>query len=117
MNFAPASRGRWGSPAMDPHSRRVIAFINIGHVMDHMFMLILPTAVLGMAVTFDKSYGELLALALGGFIAFGAGSLPSGWLGDRWSRRNMMVVFFIGIGAATLLVSLATTPMMLAAAI
>jgi MFS family permease len=99
---------------MDPHSRRVIAFINVGHVMDHMFMLILPTAVLGMAVTFDKSYGELLALALGGFIAFGAGSLPSGWLGDRWSRRNMMVVFFIGIGAATAATGLAQSPLGLA---
>ena len=96
-------------------SKRVIAFINIGHVMDHMFMLIFPTAVLGMAASFDRSYGELLGLALGGFIAFGVGSLPSGWLGDRWSRRNMMAVFFIGIGAATVLAGFAQTPLMLAA--
>ena len=95
-------------------SQRVIAFINIGHVIDHMFMLIFPTAVLGMAASFDWSYGELLGLALGGFIAFGVGSLPSGWLGDRWSRRNMMAVFFLGIGAATVLTGLAQTPLMLA---
>jgi MFS family permease len=94
-------------------SRRVIAFINIGHVIDHMFMLIFPTAVLGMAASFDWSYGELLGLALGGFIAFGIGSLPSGWLGDRWSRRNMMAVFFLGIGAATALTGFAQTPLTL----
>ncbi|MBV9829429.1 MAG: MFS transporter [Alphaproteobacteria bacterium] len=83
-------------------SRRVIGFINAGHVIDHMFMLIYPTAVLGMQMQFGRSYGEMITLALGGFIAFGAGSLPAGWLGDRWSRRNMMAVFFFGIGAATL---------------
>jgi MFS family permease len=96
------------------HAQRVIAFINIGHVFDHMFMLIFPTAVLGMAASFDWSYGELLGLALGGFIAFGVGSLPSGWLGDRWSRRNMMAVFFFGMGAATVLAGFAATPVMLA---
>ena len=102
---------------MDQHSRRVIAFINIGHVMDHMFMLILPTAVLGMAASFDKSYGELLALALGGFIAFGAGSLPSGWLGDRWSRRNMMALFYLGCGASLAGAALAPSPVVLAVAL
>jgi MFS family permease len=82
-------------------SRRIIGFINVGHMIDHMFMLIFPTAVLSMQSTFARPYSELIALALGGFIAFGAGSYPAGWLGDRWSRRNMMAVFFLGIGAAT----------------
>ena len=85
------------------HARRVISFINIAHVVDHMFMLIFPTAVIGMTASFDMSYGELLTLSLGGFIAFGAGSLPAGWLGDVWSRRNMMAVFFFGIGTAAIL--------------
>ncbi|WP_448189377.1 MFS transporter [Azospirillum sp. sgz301742] len=96
-------------------SRRVIAFINAGHAIDHLLMLIFPTAVLGMGDSFGMPYGELLALSLGGFIAFGAGSLPSGWLGDHWSRRNMMAVFFIGTGAATVLTSFAATPWQLAA--
>src|SRR5271154_5920425 len=96
------------------HSQRVIAFINIGHVMDHMFMLIFPTAVLGMAASFDWSYSELLTLSVGGFIAFGVGSMPAGWLGDLWGRRHMMAGFFIGIGGATALARLARTPWMLA---
>ena len=99
------------------HARRVIGFINAAHVVDHMHLLIFPTAMLGMGGAFDLPYGELLALSLGGFVAFGAGSLPSGWLGDLWSRRNMMAVFFIGIGAATVLTAFATTPAMLAAAL
>jgi MFS family permease len=96
-------------------SKAAVAFINIGHAVDHMFMLIFPTAVLAMGAEFDRPFGELLALSLGGFIAFGAGSLPAGWLGDRWSRRNMMAVFFLGIGAAAILTGFSRSPFMLAA--
>src|SRR3546814_8576104 len=71
-----------------------------------MFVLIFPAAVLAMGGSFQRSYGELLALSVGSFVAFGAGSVPSGWLGDKWSRRNMLAVFFFGIGAATILVGL-----------
>ncbi|MGG2362261.1 hypothetical protein ACE4Z5_25220, partial [Salmonella enterica] len=60
---------------------RIITFINIAHTLDHLVMLILPTAVLGMAGVFGLGYGEILSLSIGGFIAFGAGSLPAGWLG------------------------------------
>lgn len=48
---------------------------------------------------------------------FGAGSLPAGWLGDRWSRRNMLAVFFFGIGAATIATGLTQTRWQLAAAL
>lgn len=95
--------------------RRVIAFINAGHAVDHLLMLVFPTAVLGMGNAFGLSYGELLALSLGGFIAFGAGALPSGWLGDHWSRWAMMVVFFLGSGAASILTGFAESPWQLAA--
>ncbi|HTV36288.1 MAG TPA: MFS transporter [Xanthobacteraceae bacterium] len=95
-------------------SRRIIGFINVGHMIDHMFMLIFPTAVLSMESTFARPYSELITLALGGFIAFGAGSFPAGWLGDRWSRRNMMAVFFFGIGIATFATGLAQTTTQLA---
>ncbi len=93
--------------------RTVIRFINAAHVIDHMFMLIFPAAVLGMAGSFDLDYAGLIGLSLGGFIAFGACSPPAGWLGDTWSRRRMMLLFFFGIGAAALLTGLAGSVPML----
>jgi MFS family permease len=92
-------------------------FLNIGHALDHLFLLIYPTVVLAMAPEFGRPYSEMLPLALGGFIAFGAGSLPAGWMADRWSRRGMMIVFFIGIGAASILTGLVQTPWQIAAAL
>jgi MFS family permease len=94
-------------------SRNVIRYVNAAHVIDHMFMLIFPAAVLGMTQAFGLDYAALIGLSLGGFIAFGACSLPAGWLGDHWSRRQMMLVFFFGIGASAIFTGLSTSPTML----
>jgi MFS family permease len=92
-----------------------LLYLNLGHFLDHLFMLLYATAVITMALEFDWSYGELLALATPAFIAFGAGALPAGWLGDRWSRDGMMIIFFIGIGSASILTGLASGPLMIGA--
>jgi len=89
-------------------------FLNIGHLLDHLVMLIFPTAVLAIGVAWHRPYDELLPLALGGFIAFGACSIPAGWLADRWSRVGMMRLFYFGIGVATIATGFATTPTELA---
>ena len=89
-------------------------FLNIGHAYDHLFMLLFPTVVLTLEQQFEQSYSELLALAIPGFVAFAAGAIPAGWLGDRWSRSGMMAIFFIGIGVASILTSFATSQLEIA---
>jgi MFS family permease len=83
-------------------------FLNLAHAYDHFFMLIFPTAVLALAPAWGMSYGEALALGTAAFVLFAAGTLPSGWLGDRWSRAHMMTIFFIGIGVSAVLTGLAS---------
>jgi MFS family permease len=56
------------------------------------------------------NYAELIPYATPGFVAFGTCSVPAGWLADKWSRKGMMVIFFIGIGVSSILASLAKTP-------
>ncbi len=93
----------------------LVPFINLGHLLDHLVMLVFPTVVLALAREWDKPYAELLPLALGGFIAFGAFAVPAGWLADHWSRYKMMAVFFFGIGGALFLTGFASTPWQIAA--
>jgi MFS family permease len=95
--------------------RWLVPFINIGHLLDHLVMLVFPTVVLALAREWDRPYSELLPLALGGFIAFGAFAIPAGWLADHWSRYKMMSVFFFGIGASLFLTGFATSPWQIAA--
>jgi MFS family permease len=77
-----------------------IGFSNVSHGLVHMFMLLYPTVVLGLEAQFGLSYGELLSLSLGGFILFGLGALPAGWLADRWSESGTFTVMLVGMGFA-----------------
>jgi MFS family permease len=96
---------------------RVIGFVNAAHFIDHYSMLIFAAAVIVMGPALGMAYSELLPYATPGFVAFGAGSLLTGWLGDRWSRRHMMVIFFAGIGASMIAVGLVNTKLELGAAL
>lgn len=89
-------------------AKRNFLFLNVGHLLDHFFMLIFTTAVLTMESEFADTYGRLLLLTTWSFFFFGGASLPAGWLGDKWSRHGMMLVFFIGIGAASCVTALST---------
>ena len=102
----------------DDRARRLsIGFINWAHAIDHYVMLILATAVIELAVVYGRSYAEVIALGMPSFIAFGLCSLPAGWLGDRWSRRNMMVLFYLGCGASLVAAALAPDLALLAVAL
>src|SRR5262245_37261063 len=96
---------------------RVITFVNAAHFIDHYAMLIFAAAVIIMGPPLGMAYSELLPYATPGFVAFGAGSLITGWLGDRWSRRHMMVIFFVGIGLSMISVGFCATPLQLGAAL
>jgi MFS family permease len=90
--------------------RLLVPFLNLGHLLDHLVMLVFPTVVVALAREWDRPYSELLPLALGGFVAFGAFAIPAGWLADHWSRYKMMAVFFFGIGGSLFLTGFASSP-------
>ena len=97
------------------HQRIRFLFLNIGHFLDHLFVLIFATAAaLTLITEWNLSYGELIPYATPGFIAFGVCAIPAGWLADKWSREGMIVVFFIGIGLTSMLAGFAETPLQMA---
>src|SRR5215212_596236 len=95
-------------------NRFLVSFINLGHLLDHLVMLVFPTVILALGREWNRPYSELLPLALGGFIAFGAFAIPAGWLADHWSRYRMMVVFYFGIGASLFVTGFAGAPWQIA---
>jgi len=95
--------------------RRHFLFLNVGHFLDHFFLLIFASAAALVLVSeWQLPYGELIPYSTAGFVAFGLFSLPSGWLADRWSREGMMSVFFIGIGLSAIGTSTAQSPTQIA---
>src|SRR6516165_4974516 len=104
------------SAAADLWQRRLsIGFMNWAHALDHFVILIYPTVVLQLVVIYGRSYASLIALSTASFVAFGLFSLPAGWLADRWSRRNMMVGFYVGCGVS--LIGAALSPSLTALAV
>jgi MFS family permease len=97
--------------------RLVIGFLNWAHAIDHFVILIYPTVVIELAVVYDRSYATLIALSTASFVAFGLFSLPAGWLGDHWSRRNLMLAFYIGCGVSLVGAALAPSLTVLAIAL
>ena len=90
-------------------------FLNVGHFLDHLFMLVFATvAALRLTEEWGMSYAALIPYATPGFVAFGIGAIPAGWIADKWSREGMMVIFFIGIGASSIATALAGTPVEIA---
>ncbi len=107
------------SPVATPSSgfpRAISLLLNIGHGIDHMFLLIFATAVATIALEFGyANWEDLMPYSVGAFALFGIGALPAGRLGDLWGRRVMMIIFFVGIGAAAMLTALTQNAWQLAA--
>jgi MFS family permease len=104
---------------MSPAFRQIV-FINTAHTITHYSLLILPTAVLAMAVRggpFGESYGPILALATAMFVLYGLLSLPQGWLAQRFGRKILMTAFFLGTGFGLIGAGLAHSPLGLAVAL
>ena len=91
--------------------------LNAGHAIDHLFLLIFATAVAAIAADWGMAWQDLMPYTVGAFTMFGLGSMPAGRLGDLWGRRAMMVIFFLGIGAAAILVAMTSGVWTLAAAL
>jgi len=105
-------------PRPEGFPRAVSLLLNVGHGIDHMFLLIFATAVASIAVEFGyANWTDLMPYSVGAFALFGLGALPAGRLGDVWGRRIMMIIFFVGMGAAALLVSVTQDAWQLAASL
>jgi MFS family permease len=102
---------------MDAQTRTIV-FINAAHTLTHYALLILPTAVLAMGGAFPGlDYGAIVTLGTAMFAIYGLGSLPVGWLAERYGARAMMAAFFVGTGATLVASGLAVTPITFAVAL
>ena len=100
------------------HNKPTMLLLNIGHAIDHMFLLIFATAVTTIAREFGLArWEDLMPYSTAAFLFFGIGALPAGKLGDHWGRRSMIILFFVGMGASAILVSFTQSPIQLALAL
>lgn len=85
-----------------------LGFSSVAHSFSHLFTLLYATVVLAVEKDWGLPYDTLAWASIPLFVMFGAGAIPAGWLGDRWSAPGMIAVFFIGLGAAAIATGFAT---------
>ena len=96
----------------------VSLLLNAGHALDHLFLLIFATAVGAIASEFGVGrWEDMMPYTVGAFVMFGLGAIPAGRLGDQWGRRQMMLVFFFGMGLSAMAVALTQSPLQMALAL
>lgn len=96
---------------MSPAAERVaLIFSCLGHAYMHLFTAFYFVIVLALEGVWQRPYHELIELWTLGSLLVGLAALPAGWLGDRWSATGMMVVYFIGLGAAGIVCGLVDGP-------
>lgn len=83
-------------------TRWPLVFANIGHGYMHLLVALYLTIVLSVEDAWNLTYAELIGLWTPGAVMLGLMAPAAGWIGDRWSRAGMMVVFFVGSGAAVI---------------
>ena len=98
--------------------RAAALMLNVAHLVDHLFLLIFATAVAAIAQEFGFArWEDLMPYGAGAFVMFGLASLPAGRLGDLWGRRQMMLVFFAGMGISAIVAAFTRNAWELAAAL
>ena len=87
-----------------------LAFSCVGHAYSHLFVPIFFILVpLALEKQLGLSHGETVTLIVVGNVLFGLAAPVAGWMADRWSTIGMMVVFYVGTGAAMIMTGLSDT--------
>ncbi|MCR9212914.1 MAG: MFS transporter [Proteobacteria bacterium] len=93
------------------------AFLNVGHFVDHLFMLIFAKAAFSAGLFFglaeDGAYAEMIPYGIPSLILFGACAPLAAHIADKWQRNGMITVFFVGIGLSAIATSFAQNPVQL----
>ena len=95
-----------------------LLFLNIGHFIDHMLMLIFAKAAFSAGLAFglaeDGAYAEMIPYGIPSLVLFGACAPIAAHLADRWHRNGMIGVFFVGIGLSAVLAGFTNNPLQMA---
>jgi MFS family permease len=97
-----------------PNNRFLVPFLNLGHLLDHLAMLVYPTAAIVLVKEWDQNYSDLIKVTFWGAVAFGGFAIPAGWLADRWGRYQTLALFFFGVGASLFLTGFSQAPWQIA---
>ncbi len=88
MNSSPRAEDR-------SEARAILFYTCVAHALTHVYMLLFTPIQEPMRASFGLDRAEFLGYVTISGALFGLGSLPAGWLGDRWGEKRLLVAFFV----------------------
>ncbi len=79
-----------------------LVFSGLGHFYMHFACAMFFTIVLALETEWNMAFYQLNELWTLGAALVGLAAIPAGRLGDKWSARGMMAIFFIGLGLSVI---------------
>ena len=96
-------------------SRIAVVFSSLGHLYIHLCTAFYFVIVLSLEEQWNLPYHELIELWTLGSLLVGVAALPAGLLSDRIGASIMMIIFFVGMGGASIVAGLSSSPRFLMA--
>lgn len=87
-----------------------LTFSCLGHFYIHMLASVYFVIVLTLEIDWQESYDELIKLWTVGSVLLGLMAIPAGRFADAWSVRGTIILFFLGMGGASIACGLVSTP-------
>lgn len=118
MHRGPRTRAAYTTGLTGNHlseSRIAVVFSSLGHLYIHLCTAFYFVIVLSLEEQWNLPYHELIELWTLGSLLVGVAALPAGLLSDRIGASIMMIIFFVGMGGASIAAGLSSSPRFLMA--
>lgn len=96
-------------------SKQLALFLMFAYLVSYLTRINFGGVILEMATATGFSKTELSAAVTGSFITYGIGQIISGWFGDKFQPKNLVLAGFITTSAMNLLIPFCPSPVFMTA--
>ena len=95
--------------------KKLSYFLMFAYLISYLTRINFGAVILEMATATGFSKTELSAAVTGSFITYGIGQIVSGWFGDKFQPKNLVLAGFLTTSAMNLLIPLCPSPFLMTA--
>ncbi len=88
---------------------KIVLHTGVAHFLTHFFEIAFPALAIPLTLSLGMDLPDVLKLGFFMYLLYGIAALPAGFVADRLGNRKSLVVFFVGIGVASIITAFAST--------
>lgn len=88
---------------------KIVLHTGVAHFLTHFYEIAFPSLAIPLTLSLGMDLPDVLKLGFFMYLLYGVAALPAGFVADRLGNRRSLVVFFLGIGVASIITAFAST--------